>query len=226
VASGITDAIMSKTFSKEIVFPTPKGDIRIHSFCRPEQIEQYRFERHFGISDDFKSLFTQPESLSKIAACEDANVVLALAGAKDIIGYGVLDYPDAGERWTEMGAKIMMEIKAIEVCRAFRSVGIAHRIMGMMMAHPQIEDKIIYLVGYSWTWDLAGAGGNARQYREQLVDFYKAYGFQEYQTNEPNVCLKPENFFMGRIGKNISQMIKDRFKWLRFGLTPWTWEVD
>jgi hypothetical protein len=31
---------------------------------------------------------------------------------------------------------------------------------------------------------------------------------------------------MGRIGKNISQMIKDRFKWLRFGLTPWNWEVD
>jgi acetoin utilization protein AcuA len=217
---------MSKTFSKEIIFPTPRGDIRIHSFCRPEQIGQYRFDRHFGIFDDFKSLYTQRKSLTKSAANEDANVVMAIAGAKDIIGYGVLDYPDPGERWAELGPKIMMEIKAIEVCRPWRSVGVAHPIMDLMLGHPQIEDKIIYLVGYSWTWDLAGADIGAGQYREKLVDLFQAHGFQEYETNEPNVCLKSENFFMGRIGKNISQLIKDRFKWLRFGLTPWTWEVD
>lgn len=217
---------MSETFSKEITFATPKGDIHIHSFCRPEQIEQYRFDRHFGILDDFKSLFTQRESLTQSAAREDANVVLAIADARDIIGYGILDYPDAGERWAQMGAKIMMEIKAIEVCRPWRSMGIAHQIMEMILVHPQVEDKIIYLVGYSWTWDLAGAHLNSAQYREKLVDFYQSYGFQEYQTNEPNVCLKPENFLMGRIGKNISKTIKDRFKWLRFGLAPWTWEVD
>ena len=217
---------MSETFSKVNIFPTPKGDIRIHAFCRPQQIEQYRFNRNFGISDDFKSLFTQRESFTKSAAREGANVVLALAESKEIIGYGVLDYPEEGERWAEMGAKIMMEIKAIEVCRTWRSVGVAHRIMEMMLVHPQIEDKIIYLVGYSWTWDLTGAGINAGQYREKLVELFKSHGFQEYETNEPNVCLKPENFLMGRIGKNISQMIKDRFKWLRFGLTPWNWEVD
>jgi len=217
---------MTETFSKETLIPTPQGDIRIHSFCRKEQIQQFTFDRYFGISDGYTSLFTQRESLIKSAACEGANVVLALADAKDIIGYGVLDYPDAGERWAEIGPKIMMEIKAIEVCRAWRSVGIAHRIMEMILAHPQIEDKIIYLVGYSWTWDLAGAGINAGLYREKLVGLFKSHGFQEYETNEPNVCLKPENFLMGRIGKNISKMIKDRFKWLRFGLTPWTWEVD
>ena len=217
---------MSETFSKENIFPTPKGDIRIHSFCRPEKIKQYEFDRQFGIFDDFKSLYTQRESLTKSAANEDTNVVLAVAGTKDIVGYGVLDYPDAGERWAELGPQIMMEVKAIEVCRTWRSAGIAHRIMDLMLVHPQIEDKIIYLVGYSWTWDLAGTDISAGQYRQKLVDLFQAHGFQEYETNEPNVCLKSENFFMGRIGKNISQMIKDRFKWLRFGLTPWNWEVD
>ena len=96
----------------------------------------------------------------------------------------------------------------------------------MLLAHPLIEDTIIYLVGYSWTWDLAGSVINTGQYSEKLADLFRSHGFQEYETNEPNVCLKPENFLMGRIGKNISQTIKDRFKWLRFGLTPWTWEVD
>jgi acetoin utilization protein AcuA len=222
----VTDAIMSETISKEIIIHTPRGDIHIHSFCRPEQIQQYAFDRYFGVNDDFKSIITQRESLVKCAAGEGANVVLALADAKDIIGYGVLDYPDAGERWAELGPKIMMEIKAIEVCRTWRSVGVAHGIMEMLLAHPLIEDTIIYLVGYSWTWDLAGSVINTGQYSEKLADLFRSHGFQEYETNEPNVCLKPENFLMGRIGKNISQTIKDRFKWLRFGLTPWTWEVD
>jgi acetoin utilization protein AcuA len=81
------------------------------------------------------------------------------------------------------------------------------------------------MVGYSWTWDLEGTRKTAQQYRAMLIRLFGQQGFQEYQTNDPNICLKPENVFMARIGKNISQTIKDRFKWLRFGLTPWTWNV-
>ena len=214
---------MTETFSKEASFPTPKGDIRIQSFCSPEHIRQYSLDKQFQNHSHYKSLYTRRQSLEENARCPDANVVLAIAEPGNIIGFGVLGYPGADERWTELGPKIMMEIKAIEICRAWRSVGIAHRIMKLMLAHPNIEDKIIYLVGYSWTWDLAGTDMNAAQYRETLVDLYKSHGFQEYETNEPNVCLRPENFLMCRIGKNISQTLKDRFKWLRFGLRPWSW---
>ncbi|MGD8882796.1 MAG: hypothetical protein PVI82_12945 [Desulfobacterales bacterium] len=214
---------MTETFSKEVLFPTPKGDIRIYPFCSPEQIRQYTFDDQFQIHQHYKSLYTRRQSLEDHAGGSDANVVLAVAQPENIIGFGVLDYPEPDERWAELAPKIMMEIKAIEVCRTWRSVGIAPRIMKMILAHPQIEDKIIYLVGYSWTWDLAGTDMNAPQYREKLIDLFQSHGFQEYETNEPNVCLKPENFLMCRIGKNISKMIKDRFKWLRFGLRPWTW---
>ena len=223
MTSGITDAKMTETLSKEVLFPTPRGDIRIHSFCSPEQIRQYTFDPQFQHYQNYKSLYTRRQSLEDNAGCPDANIVLAVAAPENIIGFGVLAYPEPDERWAELGPKIMMEIKVIEVCRNWRSFGIAPRIMKMILAHSQIEEKIIYLVGYSWTWDLAGTDMNARQYRERLIDLYRAHGFQEYQTNEPNVCLKPENFLMCRIGKNISQMIKDRFKWLRFGLRPWNW---
>jgi hypothetical protein len=30
---------------------------------------------------------------------------------------------------------------------------------------------------------------------------------------------------MCRIGKNITDVILNRFKWLRFGLSPWTWMI-
>ncbi|MBW2412075.1 MAG: hypothetical protein JRF72_19935 [Deltaproteobacteria bacterium] len=214
---------MAETFSKEALFPTPLGDIRFHSFCSPEQIRQYTFDTQFQNHRHYKSLYTRRQSLEDNAECPDANVVLAIAEPENIIGFGVLAYPEAGERWAELGPKIMMEIKAIEVCRRWRSVGIAPQLMKMLLAHPQIEDKIIYLVGYSWTWDLAGTNMNAAQYREKLVNLYKSHGFQAYETNDPNVCIKPENFLMCRIGKDISQILKDRFKWLRFGLRPWTW---
>jgi len=216
---------MNEMSSKEIIIPTPRGDIRLHSFCRPEQIQQYTFDRYFGISDDFKSLFTKRESLAKSAAGQGANVVLALADTKDIIGYGLLAYPDAGERWTELGTEIMMELKAIEVGRPWRSAGIAPEMVKMMLVYPGIEEKIIYLVGYSWTWDLEGTGKTAEQYHQMLINLFGSVGFQEYQTNEANICLRPENLFMCRVGKNITQVILNRFKWLRFGLSPWTWNV-
>ena len=82
------------------------------------------------------------------------------------------------------------------------------------------------MVGYSWTWDLNGTRKTAKQYRQILINLFKPHGFQEYQTNEPNICLKPENLFMCRVGNNISQVILERFKWLRFGLSPWTWKVN
>ena len=217
---------MAETSSKETLLKTPKGDIRIHSFCRPDQIFQYNFDRYFGISDDFKPLFTHREGLVKSAANQGANVVLALVDARDIIGYGLLAYPDAGERWALLGPEIMMEIKAIEVGRPWRSAGIAPEIMKMMLAYPRVEEKIIYMVGYSWTWDLKGKKMSGQEYRQMLIKLFEPFGFKEYETNEPNVSLRPENILMCRMGQNVTQTIKDRFKWLRFGLTPWTWQVD
>ncbi len=214
---------MAEKSSKVEIARTSIGDVLIRSFCKADEINQYDFDSQFGVYDDYKPLFTRRESLVKSAEVDDANVVVALAESRDIVGYGVLAYPDTAERWAELGPWIMIEIKAIEVCRRWRSVGLAPRILKMMLRHPHIEDRIVYMVGYSWTWDLAGTHMTAGQYRKKLCDLFQPHGFQEYETNEPNVCLKPENLLMCRIGKNISKMVKDRFKWLRFGLSPWTW---
>lgn len=51
-----------------------------------------------------------------------------------------------------------------------------------------------------------------------LIHLYAKSGFLQYMTNEPNICLKPENIFMARFGTNISKEDRDRFKWLRFGI--------
>jgi acetoin utilization protein AcuA len=214
---------MIQTRGSEIIKATPYGEVKIRSFCTPEEINRYTFEDEFKVYAHYKSLYTRREALGKHAATPDANVVLALANNSRIVGFGVLAYPEPGERWADLGPDIMIEINAVEVCRSRRSAGIAAKIVEMMLAHPRIEDKIAYLVGYTWTWDLEGTKKTAEQYRRMLTDLFEPHGFKEFRTNEPNVCLKPENLFMGRIGKSIPKIILERFKWLRFGLTPWNW---
>jgi acetoin utilization protein AcuA len=217
---------MGKNDSAQTLLTTARGDVRIRSFCSPAEIGQCTFDRQFASHDQYKSLYTSRELLENSAEQPGTNVVLALVEPNHIIGYGVLAYPDAGERWTELGSQIMMEVAAIEVCRSWRSLKLAPAILKALVAHPRIEEKIVYMVGYSWTWDLNGTGKTAPQYRQMLVKLFKPHGFMEYRTNEPNICLKPENLFMCRAGNKIDQVILDRFKWLRFGLSPWTWQIS
>jgi acetoin utilization protein AcuA len=204
----------------EILLQTGMGGLRIRSFCRTEEIRGLEFDRQFGTHAQYRSLYTKRESLESKAQLPDANVVLAIADRDHIVGFGVLAYPDPEERWASLNPNVMMEVNAIEVSRSWRSKKIAGHLVQMMMMHPEIEEKIAYLVGYSWTWDLDGNRMSAQEYRQMMSRLFEPFGFVEYQTNEPNLCLKPENIFMGRMGKSVPAETQNRFKWLRFGLTP------
>jgi acetoin utilization protein AcuA len=204
----------------EIFVSTALGELRIRSFCTPDEIRQLSFDRQFGTHAHYRSLYTKRESLERKAELPDTSVVLAIADSKRIVGFGVLAYPDPEERWASLAPNLMMEVNAIEVSREWRSKKVARGIVQMMNVHPKIEDKVAYFVGYSWTWDLDGNRMTAQQYRQMMSHLFEPFGFEEYQTNEPNICLKPENIFMARIGQNVSKELQTQFKWLRFGMSP------
>ena len=211
---------MNDPLQKEIVRSTPAGPVSIRSFCTPADIQAFRFDEQFGTHAQYKSIYTKRETLEKHAGKADANVVLALSESSHIVGFGVFSHPEPDERWAELGPGLMMEVKAVEVSRDLRSYKIAGDLVRLMLDHPRIEEMIAYMVGYSWTWDLDGSGLTAQQYRNMLIRLFSPHGFVELQTNEPNICLKPENLFMGRTGVNISEPIRQAFKWLRFGVSP------
>jgi len=204
----------------EIFVSTTLGELRIRSFCTPDEIRQFSFDHQFGTHAHYRSLYTKRESLERKAEQPDTSVVLAIADSKRIVGFGVLAYPDPEERWAQLEPNLMMEVNAIEVSREWRSKKVARGIVQMMNVHPKIEDKVAYFVGYSWTWDLDGNRMTAQQYRQMMAHLFEPFGFEEYQTNEPNICLKSENIFMARIGENVSKELQNQFKWLRFGMTP------
>jgi acetoin utilization protein AcuA len=211
---------MNRHAQHEILLSTSLGPLAIRSFCSTDQIRQLDFDPQFGTYAHYRSLYTKRESLEQKAAQPDTSVVLAVADARHIVGFGVLAYPDPEERWAQLEPRLMMEVNAIEVSRDWRSQKVARGIVQMMMVHPRIEEKIAYFVGYSWTWDLDGNRMTAQEYRQMMSRLFEPFGFQEYQTNEPNICLRPENIFMARIGAGVSREAQNRFKWLRFGMTP------
>jgi len=188
----------------------------IRSFCGPDEILALDFDPAFKRFAQYDPIISDKESLARKARAPDANVVLTLSPEETIIGFAVLAYPDPDERWVRVGEKVMMEVMVIEVSRPWRGRGLAKAQLELLLDHPLLEDRIIYMVGYSWTWDLEGMA--PMTYRDMMIRLFSHFGFQVFQTNEPNVMMHPENLFMARIGANISEETVRRFKMVRFNM--------
>jgi acetoin utilization protein AcuA len=171
----------------------------------------------FTTHEHYRSIFTKKDTLGRIIGRE-GSVTIAHLKNTTIVGFAALDYPDSKERWADLDQKAVMALKAVEVSRQVRHHGIAKHLLSHLFTDPDLEMKIVYLSAYSWTWDLKYSRLSPQSYRNMLMNLYRDFGFKEYPTNEPNVCLKPENIFMARIGKKVSQKVREDFKWLRFGI--------
>jgi len=199
---------------KRFEWSTRRGKVIINSFCSPDEIASLSFIEAYTKYARYRSIVSKKETLIKAASQPDTNVTLAFTPDGKIIGFGILEYPHLGERWQKVGDRIMMEVSVIEVGRPWRSLGISKKILRFLVDHPLKEERIFYMVGYSWTWDLEKI--SAMDYRNMLIRIFSQQGFKTFQTNEPNIMMRPENLFMARIGVNISEAIQKRFKQVRF----------
>jgi len=201
---------------KSIELSTRRGKVIINSFCSPDEIASLLFIEAYTKYAGYRSIISKKETLIKAASQPDTNVTLAFTPDGKIVGFGILEYPYPGERWQRVGDRIMMAVSVIEMGRPWRSLGISTKIIRFLVDHPLKEEKLFYMVGYSWTWDLEGIP--AIDYRNMLVSLFSQQGFKIFPTNEPNIMIRQENLFMARIGANISEDIRKRFKLVRFDL--------
>ena len=204
---------MERRPQHEVILSLPEEEIRVRAFCRPDEIRRVPFDAGFAEDEHYQPLCRR-EGLALAADPPDADVVLALAGGR-VVGYGVLSRPKPEDRWSALSE--IMEVGAIETSRRRRGLGIAAAVLGAMMRHPSIEDWIVIVVGYAWSWDLRGNGLDAAAYRRLMVRLFEPLGFREHANNEPNLCLKRENLFLARCGANLSDAARQRFKWLCYG---------
>ncbi len=208
---------MANYSQKETLLPTNVGPVTIRSFLRAEEIAELSMES-FTRHPQYNPIVSKKESLIKAANLPDVNVTLAISEDKEIVGLGILEYAPGDSRWARVGDLVMMEVAVIQVSEPYRSGSIAKTLLGLLVDHPLKEDRILYMCGYSWTWDLPGSGRTAMAYRDVLIHLFSGRGFQILQTNETNIMLRPENLFMARIGRNIPNDIQKQFKMVRFNM--------
>lgn len=198
--------------------PAGQETVTLCSFCQPDEILSLSFKDTFTKYARYNPLVSRKETLAEAASQADTNVTLAFTHGKEVVAFGILEYPRPDERWLRVGDRIMMEVSVIEVSRPWRSARIAKPLLRLLTDHPLKEYRILYMVGYSWTWDLEGTRAAPMTYRDMMVHLFASCGFKIFQTNEPNIMMRPENLFMARIGADVPEEIRKRFKLVRFGL--------
>lgn len=198
-------------------FETGSGQIIIHPRCSAGSFKGLQLDAGLGNFAHYSSIIQKLETFEKIASGKDGRVALALIDENIIVAYMVCWYPDSTDRWSKLG-ELMYEFGAIEVSRNFRKMGIAAEMVSSVIRNDFFDEKISYMNGYSWHWDVDGSSLTLVQYRKMMLNFMKPFGFEEYYTNEPNIALRQENLFMARIGSKVSEEDQLRFRNLRFGI--------
>jgi acetoin utilization protein AcuA len=196
---------------------TPKGTIAICPRCVSGSFSGLKLDSGLGNFSHYSSIIQKLEVFEKVSSGKDGRVALALIDGNTVIGYLACWYPDRTERWSKLG-ELMYELGAVEVSRNFRHMQIAQKMISSILADDFFEDKIAYMNGFSWHWDLDGSGLNMAEYRKMIMRLLKSHGFQEFYTNEQNIALREENIFMARIGSRVSAEQQKKFRNLRFGI--------
>ena len=197
---------------------TPRGTVEILSYVTPRELEGWELDAGIGHFSSYRSILTSRESLAEIAADPEANLCLAVHQESTVVGYCVRRPPQPGERWAKMQPPVLHEVFG-ENARGWRDMKLMKPMLEMVVLEPDNEERILYIVGYSWHWDLDHTKKDVQAYRDTIIHLLQPLGFRQYPTNEPNVGLRPENLFMARIGDKIEPPVKKRFTNLLFGIT-------
>ena len=192
--------------------------LRIIPRCPPNLFAHLELDGGIGSFSHYSSIIQKLDVFERVASEKDGRVAVALIGKKTVVGYGACWYPRSEERWSKLG-DLMYEMGALEVSRNYRHLHVAGKIFDSIMEDDFFENKIAYMCGYSWHWDLEGTGLTMFEYRNMMLRLLRHHGFKEHITNEPNISLREENFFMVRVGSRVSEEDRRRFRDLRFGIT-------
>jgi acetoin utilization protein AcuA len=195
------------------------GPIAICVTCKPALFNTLQIDSGLGHFSHYTSIIQRLDDFETIARLPGGRVTLGIEAPNIIVGYCVGSYPASTDRWAALG-DLMYELAAVEVSRNYRGCKLGEKMLGMTMNDDFFEDKIAYMCGYSWHWDLEGKGLSAAQYRSMMKHLYSKFGFREVYTNEPNITLRAENIMMIRVGSRVTAEDQMKFRHLRFGMKP------
>jgi acetoin utilization protein AcuA len=165
--------------------------------------------------DAFRRPKDQHAALLEIADLPEGRILIARE-AETIVGYVTFHYPDEMERWSEGSLDDLIELGAIEVANAYRSMGIGKQLIVLAFANEQFNNAIVFTTEYYWHWDLQSSGLNVWQYRKMMQGLMESVGMTLFATDDPEICSHPANCLMAKIGHEVPQSSIERFDRLRF----------
>lgn len=165
--------------------------------------------------DAFRRPKDQLVALLEIAELPEGRIMIA-RDADTIVGYVTFHYPDEMERWSEGNLVDLIELGAIEVANAYRSLGIGKKLLALAFANHQFDNTIVYTTEYYWHWDLQSSGLNVWQYRQMMQSLMESVGMTLFATDDPEICSHPANCLMVIIGQEVPLTSIERFDRLRF----------
>ena len=183
---------------RDQIVETPWGRAVLHYVQSPDELDSWQMDEGFGQFSRFRSFFDSIESLKNQLNAPGAEMTVALTG-DTITAYALSRPAPADERWAELEDPPMFEL-IIEAARGKRSGHVAKPLLKLLVDHPHNDQRIIYLVGYAWTWDLEESGKTMQEYRQTLKSLVEFLGLREYPTNEPNVAPAPGEPVHGPVG--------------------------
>lgn len=194
---------------------TRRGPLTIISRCGPEEIERLAMDEGLGFFWHNRPDL-QKQALVKIAGLPGGRVALAHTADQVVVGYVTITPPDVDERWGKDKIAGLYELGGIEVGRLWRGLHMGHAILSSLFPPEAYADDIIIATGYRWCWDMDTTGLTVREYRQMLNKMFGRYGFQSYETDEPNIAWYPDNALMARVGSRVTPRLLGQFRSLLF----------
>jgi acetoin utilization protein AcuA len=194
---------------------TRKGQVTILTSCPYNVLEGLDIDAGLGFFWHNRPDL-QRAALLRIAADPQGRLTIAYSAERKIVGYVTVTAPDADTRWGRDHIEGLMELGGIEVGREWRGLGLSDAIMRETFTGPMFDKLIVIATGYRWCWDVESAGMTIREYRDMLHRVFQRYGFQFFETDEPNIAWYPDNALVARIGPRAPAQLQAQFKALLF----------
>jgi acetoin utilization protein AcuA len=194
---------------------TRLGLLTIGSECPAAEIEALGIDQGLGFFWHNRPDL-QHQALVKVAQLPQGRVALAYTADRVIVGYVTVNLPEVDTRWGKDQIEGLQELGGIEISRSWRGAGVGHAILASIFTPQAYEREIVIATGYRWCWDMETTGLTVREYRQMLNKLFGHFGFQSYETDEPNIAWYPDNALMARVGQRVSPRLLAKFKGLLF----------
>ncbi len=196
-------------------FSTRRGILTVVPACSSQELAALGIDPGLGFFWHNRPDL-QHQTLVKIAAQPENRVALIYNADRVIVAYVTITLPDEDTRWGRDHIKGLYELGGIEVGRAWRGLGLSHALMAAAFSDGQYDTGIVIATGYRWCWDYESTGLSTREYRDMLHRVMQRFGFEFFDTDEPNIAWYPDNALVARVGKDASADLVKQFKALLF----------